>query len=77
MASQHDEYRLSRPVTNEKAFLIDFLPVVRRVIRRDGFTLDHIGYYSDVLRPWIANRDRCQSFTLIRRDPRNLSQYSA
>lgn len=62
-----------RAVGNGQAFLVDFLPVVRRAIRRDGFTLDHIGYYSDVLRPWIANRDRCRSF-LIRRDPRNLSQ---
>lgn len=67
------EHGSPRVVSNRQGFLVDFLPVVRRAIRRDGFTLDHITYYSDVLRPWIANRDRCRSF-LIRRDPRDLSQ---
>lgn len=62
-----------RVVGNSREFLVDFLPVVRRTIQRDGFTLDHITYYCDVLRPWIANRDRHRSF-LIRRDPRDLSQ---
>ncbi|WP_108605329.1 Mu transposase C-terminal domain-containing protein [Aminobacter sp. MSH1] len=62
-----------RAVGNSREYLVDFLPVVRRTIQRDGFTLDHITYYSDVLRPWIANRDRCRSF-LIRRDPRDLLQ---
>ncbi|MEP9389907.1 Mu transposase C-terminal domain-containing protein [Mesorhizobium sp. KR9-304] len=62
-----------RAVSNGREFLVDFLPVVRRTIQRDGLTLDHITYYSDVLRPWIANRDRHRSF-LIRRDPRDLSQ---
>jgi putative transposase len=35
--------------------------------------LDHIGYYSDALKPWIARRDRLEPF-LIRRDPRDLSR---
>lgn len=67
------EHGSPRAVGNGREFLVDFLPVVRRTIQRDGFTLDYITYYSDVLRPWIANRDRCRSF-LIRRDPRDLSQ---
>ncbi|CAM5314364.1 Transposon Tn7 transposition protein TnsB [Aquamicrobium terrae] len=67
------EHGSPRVVSNRQGFLVDFLPVVRRAIRRDGFTLDHITYYADILRPWIANRDRCRSF-LIRRDPRDLSQ---
>ncbi|QOF75015.1 transposase (plasmid) [Aminobacter sp. SR38] len=67
------EHEDPRPVANSREYLVDFLPVVRRTIQRDGFTLDHITYYSDVLRPWIANRNRCRSF-LIRRDPRDLSQ---
>ena len=50
-----------RAVGNSREFLVDFLPVVRRTIQRDGFRLDHITYYSDVLRPWIANRDQHRS----------------
>ncbi len=41
-------------VTNEKAFLIDFLPVIRRDISRTGFVIEHISYYSDILKPWIS-----------------------
>ncbi len=60
-------------VSDEKAFLGDFLPVLRRSIGRIGFVLDHISYYSDVLKPWIARRDQLNQF-VIRRDPRDLSR---
>ncbi|GAA4976436.1 putative transposase [Nonomuraea thailandensis] len=60
-------------VTGETAFLIDFLPVIRRTLRRTGFTVDHVQYYSDALKPWIARRDRLEKFVL-RRDPRDLSR---
>ncbi|WP_435874864.1 Mu transposase C-terminal domain-containing protein [Nonomuraea dietziae] len=60
-------------VTNETAFLIDFLPVIRRMLTRTGFTIDHVQYYSDVLKPWIAHRARLEKFVL-RRDPRDLSR---
>jgi putative transposase len=60
-------------VTNEKAFLVDFLPVIRREVGRKGFKIDHVMYYSDVLKPWIACRDRLDRF-VIRRDPRDLSR---
>ena len=63
---------LYRP-QNEKAFLIDFLPISYRKLRRDGFMLDHITYYSNTLRPLIAERERYGKF-LIRRDPRDLSR---
>jgi len=58
---------------NGKAFLIDFLPIAYRKLRRDGFMLDHITYYSNALRPLIAERERYGKF-LIRRDPRDLSR---
>ena len=35
--------------------------------------LDHIVYYNNALRPFIANRDKYGKF-LIRRDPRDLSR---
>ncbi|MEU7835695.1 Mu transposase C-terminal domain-containing protein [Nonomuraea sp. NPDC049129] len=60
-------------VTSETAFLIDFLPVIRRTLRRTGFTIDHVQYYNDALKPWIARRDGLEKFVL-RRDPRDISR---
>ena len=60
-------------ISNQKAFLIDFLPIFYRSIRRDGFMLDHIVYYSNILSRLIANRAKYGKF-LIRRDPRDLSK---
>jgi putative transposase len=60
-------------VTSETAFLVDFLPVVRRTLSRTGFTVDHVQYYSNALRPWIARRERLGRFVL-RRDPRDISR---
>ena len=56
-----------------RTFLIDFLPVVRRSLQRDGITIDHITYYSNSLRPWIQLRNQPTPL-LIRRDPRDLSR---
>jgi len=42
-------------VTNETAFLVDFLPVIRRSLSRTGFQIDHVQYYCDALKPWIGN----------------------
>jgi putative transposase len=53
-------------------FFIDFLPVFRRSLQRDGITIDHITYYNNTLRTWIQARDRTSSL-LVRRDPRDLS----
>lgn len=60
-------------ITNPRAFLVDFLPVLRRQINRTGFLVDHITYYSDVLKPWIANRNQLQKF-IIRRNSLDLSR---
>ena len=60
-------------VTRATAFLIDFLPIIRRTLTRTGFVIDHIHYYADALKPWIARRDRLPAF-LIRRDPRDISR---
>lgn len=38
-------------VTSATAFLVDFLPIVRRTLTRTGFVIDHIHYYSDALKP--------------------------
>jgi hypothetical protein len=60
-------------VTNEVAFLVDFLPVLRRTLTRTGFVIDHVHYFCDALKPWIARRERLDRFVL-RRDPRDISR---
>jgi putative transposase len=62
-----------RTVTNETAFLVDFLPVIRRTLTRTGFVIDHVRYYCDALKPWIGHRDQLERFVL-RRDPRDISR---
>ncbi|MBR9852546.1 MAG: DDE-type integrase/transposase/recombinase [Rhodobacteraceae bacterium] len=58
-----------------RSYLIDFLPVLRRTLQRDGFTVDHIRYFSNALKPWIVSRDaRTEGPLVLRRDPRDLSR---
>ena len=64
----------SIPVPRDlRAYLVDFLPVLRRSLQRDGITIDHVTYFSSALRAWIAARNRPGSL-LVRRDPRDLSR---
>ena len=58
------------PVADARRFLLDFLPYERRLVRRDGVFLHSIGYWSDVLRTWIGERERM----IVRYDPRDLSR---
>lgn len=58
---------------DHRGFLIDFLPIVYRNIQRNGFVVDQINYYDDILSPLIADRTRHSKF-LIRRDPRDLGK---
>jgi putative transposase len=60
-------------VADGQAFVVDFLPVLRRRVTREGIAADHIAYYADSLRPLVAGRDRLGP-VLVRRDPRDLSR---
>ncbi len=60
-------------VPSETAFLVDFLPVIRRTLSRSGFVIGHVQYYRDALKPWIARREQLGRFVL-RRDPRDISR---
>ncbi|MFI6369187.1 Mu transposase C-terminal domain-containing protein [Nocardia sp. NPDC050630] len=62
-----------KTVTNETAFLVDFLPVERRSLTRSGFRLDHVQYYCNALKPLITRRELLGKFVL-RRDPRDISR---
>lgn len=60
-------------VSNPHAFVIDFLPVLRRRLTRSGLQIDHVQYCNDALKPLIARRDRLDRL-VVRRDPRDLSR---
>lgn len=60
-------------VTSPTAFLVDFLPVIRRRLTRTGLVIEHVHYYSDALKPLIARRDQLDRLA-IRCDPRDLSR---
>lgn len=57
-------------VADPRRFLIDFLPIARRRIRRDGVALHSIAYWADVLSTWIGHPEPM----MIRYDPRDLSR---
>lgn len=60
-------------VADETSFLLDFLPSELRKLRRTGFQLDWINYYSPALNPWIERAKSLPKFRIIR-DPRDVSQ---
>jgi putative transposase len=57
-------------VADSRRFLIDFLPIARRMVRRDGVALHSIAYWADVLSTWIGHPEPM----IIRYDPRDLSR---
>jgi putative transposase len=59
-----------QPVANPRRFLIDFLPLTRRLVRREGVFLHSIGYWSDVLRTWVGH----EAQMIVRYDPRDLGR---
>jgi putative transposase len=64
---------LRRQWPTRPAFLVDFLPVIRRTLTRTGFVIDHVHHFCDALKPWIARRRELERF-VIRRDPRDISR---
>lgn len=63
----------ARPADEERIRL-DFMPCVDRTIQNYGVRIDEINYYSDVLRPYIAESSRGQKRTFVfRRDPSDIS----
>jgi putative transposase len=57
-------------VSDPRRFRIDFLPIERRLVRREGVFLHSIGYWSDVLTTWIGHPEPM----IVRYDPRDLSR---
>lgn len=65
-AARHPALEMADP----RRFIIDFLPLERRLVRRDGLSLHSIHYWSDVLSAWIGEKERM----IVRYDPRDLSR---
>lgn len=63
-------HSLPPPIGDPRRLVIDFLPMERRLIRRDGVMLHSIAYWADVLRTWIGEKEPM----IVRYDPRNLSR---
>jgi putative transposase len=57
-------------VSDPHRFFIDFLPIQRRRVRREGVFLHDIAYWSDVLTTYIGEREKL----VVRFDPRDLSR---
>jgi len=57
-------------VSDPRRFLIDFLPIEQRLVRRDGVSLHSIHYWSDALSIWIGRPEKM----ILRYDPRDLSR---
>jgi len=57
-------------VPDPRRLVIDFLPMERRRVRREGVSLHSIYYWSDVLRAWIGEPEKM----IVRYDPRDLSR---
>jgi putative transposase len=60
--------RPARQPQDRERFFLDFLPVERRQIRRDGIRLFHLHYWHNVLSPRAG---RSKTRELIKYDPRN------
>lgn len=66
-------------ITDERKLRLDFLPYFERSILRYGVLIDHINYYSDILKKYInatehlQNKARTKKKFIFRRDPRDIS----
>lgn len=67
---------LPMAVEDEETLRLNFTPYVERTVQRHGVVLDHIHYFSDVLRKWVNRKDpetgKVRKFIFVR-DPRDIS----
>lgn len=61
-------------INNERKVRLDFMPYVERSIQEYGVVIDHIYYYSDVLRSYIHDEEKgIAKKHIFKRDPRDIS----
>lgn len=65
-------------VENTKALRYALLPSIERTVQKTGITIDHVTYFSEVLRKWIVpqattKKEESKLF-ICKRDPRDISK---
>jgi putative transposase len=64
-------------IVDEFKLKLDFLPFEERTVQEYGIVIDHIFYFSDVLRRWVnatvPGKSKLKQKFIVRRDPRNIS----
>jgi putative transposase len=65
-------------VENTKALRYALLPSIERTVQKTGITIDHVTYFSEVLRKWIvpqaATKKKKSKLFICKRDPRDISK---
>lgn len=65
-------------VENTKSLRYSLLPSIERTVQKTGITIDHITYFSEVLRKWIvpqaASKKGKSKLFICKRDPRDISK---
>lgn len=65
-------------IENTKALRYALLPSIERTVQKTGITIDHVTYFSEVLRKWIvpqaAAKKKKSKLFICKRDPRDISK---
>lgn len=65
-------------IENTKALRYSLLPSLERTVQKTGITIDHVTYFSEVLRKWIvpqaAVKKGKSKLFICKRDPRDISK---
>lgn len=65
-------------VENTKSLRYSLLPSLERTVQKNGITIDHVTYFSEVLRKWIvpqaASKKVKSRLFICKRDPRDISK---
>lgn len=65
-------------IENTKSLRYSLLPSIERTVQKTGITIDHITYFSEVLRKWIvpqaATKKGRSKLFICKRDPRDISK---
>lgn len=65
-------------IENTKSLRLSLLPSYERTVQKNGITIDHVTYFSDVLRKWIVPQEATIKGTsrlfICKRDPRDISK---
>lgn len=65
-------------VENTKTLRYSLLPSLERTIQKNGITIDHVTYFSEVLRKWIVpqavSKKAKSKLFICKRDPRDISK---